>query len=261
MRIKPLGGANNIMDTATLLGLLGAALLVGFAAISGGNLAQFFDLASLMIVLGGSFFVVMAKFGMKQFLNAGRVAKNSLRVKTPVMNDLIVELVALAEAARRGGLLALEQKKVSNPFLKRGLHLVVDGTEPNTLQHLLIRDRQEAAHRHANAAQVIAAFGEVAPGMGLIGTLIGLVGLLSHMNDPKAIGPSMAIALLTTLYGAVLANCVFLPLADKLRLRAKEEAHCKSLMIDGLLGIQHGQNPRLLDALLRTYLPEAERHG
>ncbi len=249
------------MDKATLIGLAGVALLLGYSALIGGGAAMFFDLAAFLIVVVGSFFVVMTKFGMSQFLSAGKVAGRALTVKTLVLNDLIVELVGLAELARRGGFLALEERRVSNPFLKRGIELLVDGSEPDVVQLLLVREKQEASNRHSRAAQVLAAFGDVAPGMGMIGTLVGLVTMLGNMSDPKAIGPAMAIALLTTLYGAVMANCIFIPLADKLKLRAGEEAATKSLMIDGILAIQGGQNPRIVDTMLRSYLPETQRRG
>lgn len=247
------------MDKATLIGLVGVALLLGYTTTLSGGVAMFIDAPSLMIVVGGSFFVVMAKFGMAQFLNAGKVAGRAMSEKSLQFNDLIIELVGLADLARRGGLLALEERRVSNGFLKRGIELLVDGNDPDIVKMLLIRDKQEASHRHARAAQVFAAFGDVSPAMGMIGTLVGLVSMLGNMADPKSIGPSMAIALLTTLYGAVMANCIFIPLADKLKLRASEEASYKNLMIDGVLAIQSGQNPRIVEAMLRAYLPEARR--
>ena len=249
------------MDKATLIGMAGVTLLLAYATMLSGGLAMFFDVPSLLIVVAGSFFVVMAKFGMSQFLNAGKVATLALTVKPVQMKDLIIEMVGLADVARRGGLLALEERRVSSAFLKRGVELLVDGNDPDVVKMLLLRDKQEAAHRHAKAAQVFAAFGEVAPSMGMIGTLVGLVTMLGNMTDPKAIGPAMAVALLTTLYGAILANCIFIPLADKLKLRAGEEASFKNLMIDGILAIQSGQNPRIVDAMLRAYLPEATRKG
>jgi chemotaxis protein MotA len=249
------------VDLATLIGLVGVTLLLSIAASLSGGLAMFFDVPSLLIVLGGSFFVVMAKFGMAQFLGAGKVASRALQLKALVPHDLIVELVGLADLARRGGLLALEDRRISNPFLKRGVELLVDGQDPELVKALLMKEKQESSQRHQRAAQVFSAFGEVTPAMGMIGTLVGLVSMLGNMADPKAIGPSMAVALLTTLYGAVLANCVFIPLADKLRLRAQEESSCKNLMLDGVLAIQQGLNPRLVDSMLRAYLPEGQRKG
>jgi chemotaxis protein MotA len=249
------------VDLATLIGLLGVTILLVVAASLSGGLLMFFDVPSLLIVLGGSFFVVMAKFGMEQFLGAGKVASRALQDKALAPQDLIVELVGLADVARRGGLLALEERRISNPFLKRGVELLVDGQDPDLVKALLMKEKYESAQRHQRAAQVFSAFGDVAPAMGMIGTLVGLVSMLGNMADPKTIGPSMAVALLTTLYGAILANCVFNPLADKLRLRAAEEASCKSLMLDGVLAIQQGLNPRLLDSMLRAYLPEGQRKG
>lgn len=224
-----------------------------------GELGMFVDGPSIVIVVGGSLFAVMAKFGLGQFLSAGKVAAKSFVVKNPDPSDVIAEVVTLADEARKGGLLSLEGKEVSNDFLKRGIQLLVDGHDPDVVKALLAKDRNQTVERHARGASLFGAMAEVAPAMGMIGTLVGLVAMLANMDDPKAIGPAMAVALLTTLYGAVIANCVAGPIADKLRLRAAEEALIKSLVIDALLAIQNGQNPRIIDSMLRNYLPESKR--
>jgi chemotaxis protein MotA len=180
-------------------------------------------------------------------------------VKNPDPSDLIGEVVTLADEARKGGLLSLEGKEVSNEFLKRGIQLLVDGHDPDVVKTLLAKDKNQTIERHARGATLFSAMADVAPAMGMIGTLIGLVAMLANMDDPKAIGPAMAVALLTTLYGAVIANCIAGPIADKLKLRAAEEALVKSLVIDALLAIQNGQNPRIIDSMLRNYLPESKR--
>lgn len=247
------------MDLATLVGIVGSIALIIIAMLMSGELGMFVDGPSLVIVIGGSVFAVMAKFGLGQFLSAGKVAAKSFIVKNPDPSDLIGEVVTLADEARKGGLLSLEGKEVSNEFLKRGIQLLVDGHDPDVVKALLAKDKNQTIERHARGATLFSAMADVAPAMGMIGTLIGLVAMLANMDDPKAIGPAMAVALLTTLYGAVIANCVAGPIADKLKLRAAEEALVKSLVIDALLAIQNGQNPRIIDSMLRNYLPESKR--
>jgi len=247
------------VDLATLVGIVGSVALIMIAMTMSGELGMFVDGPSIVIVVGGSLFAVMAKFGLGQFLSAGKVAAKSFVVKNPDPSDVIAEVVTLADEARKGGLLSLEGKEVSNDFLKRGIQLLVDGHDPDVVKALLAKDRNQTVERHARGASLFGAMAEVAPAMGMIGTLVGLVAMLANMDDPKAIGPAMAVALLTTLYGAVIANCIAGPIADKLRLRAAEEALIKSLVIDALLAIQNGQNPRIIDSMLRNYLPESKR--
>lgn len=247
------------MDLATLVGLVGALALIVVSMLMTGQADMFVDTPSFVIVVGGTVFAVMAKYGLGQFLSAGKIAAKSFIYKTPDSNDLIDELVRLADEARKGGLLSLEGREVSSDFLQRGIQLLVDGHDPDVVKGLLARDKIQAMERHRAGASIFSAMAEMAPAMGMIGTLIGLVAMLANMDDPKAIGPAMAIALLTTLYGSLIANCVCGPIADKLKLRAAEEVMTKNLVIDALLAIQNGQNPRIIDSMLRNYLPEGKR--
>lgn len=247
------------MDLATLIGLLGALGLIVASMFMSGEIGMFVNAPSLVIVVGGSIFAVMAKFGLSQFLSAFKVAGKSFVNKLDDPLDMIDEIVDLADTARKGGLLSLEGKEVSNGFLQKGIQLLVDGHDPDVVRTMLSKDRSLAERRHNSGASIFASLGDVAPAMGMIGTLIGLVAMLANMDDPKAIGPAMAVALLTTLYGAMIANAVCLPISDKLKLRAGEEYMIKSMIIDGLLAIQNGQNPRVIDTVLRTYLPESKR--
>lgn len=247
------------MDLATIVGLIGALALIIISMLMSGELGMFVNGPSLVIVVGGTVFAVMAKFGLGQFLGALKIAGKSFAVKLPDPNELIEEIVALADEARKGGLLSLEGKEVSSDFLQRGIQLLVDGHDPDVVKSLLSIDKNKAAERHEVGSSIFAAMAEMAPAMGMIGTLIGLVAMLANMDDPKSIGPSMAVALLTTLYGAVIANAMCGPISDKLKLRAAEEALIKSLVIDALLAIQGGQNPRVIDSMLRNYLPEGKR--
>ncbi|WP_185235485.1 flagellar motor protein PomA [Teredinibacter franksiae] len=247
------------MDLATIVGIIGALALIVIAMLMSGELGMFVNGPSLVIVVGGTIFAVMAKYGLSQFLGAIKVAGKSFSTKLPNPYDLIEEIVALADEARKGGLLSLEGKEVSSDFLQRGIQLLVDGHDPDVVKSLLSIDKNKAEERHQVGASIFGAMAEMAPAMGMIGTLIGLVAMLANMDDPKAIGPAMAVALLTTLYGAVIANAICGPISDKLKLRAGEEAMVKSLVIDALLAIQGGQNPRVIDSMLRNYLPEGKR--
>jgi len=247
------------VDLATLVGILGAFALIVVSMLLSGELGMFVNAPSLVIVVGGSIFAVMAKYGLGQFLATAKVAGNSFKSKLPDVYELIEEIVGLADEARKGGLLSLEGKEVSSDFLQRGIQLLVDGHDPDVVKSMLSKDKNQAVERHEVGSSIFMALADMAPAMGMIGTLIGLVAMLANMDDPKAIGPAMAVALLTTLYGAVIANALCGPIGDKLKLRAAEEAMVKSMIIDALLAIQAGQNPRVIDSTLRTYLAEGKR--
>jgi chemotaxis protein MotA len=247
------------MDLATLIGLIGVWALMIVTIMMGGSAYMFVNASSLLIVVVGTMLVVMMKFGMSQFFGALKSAGKVFSDKLDKPEDLISEIVELADAARKGGLLSLEGKQVGNHFLQNGIQLLVDGHDPEVVKTLLTKDMKQAVGRHEWGQKVWQAVGDIGPAMGMIGTLIGLVGMLASMDDPQSIGPSMAVALLTTLYGAMMANMFALPICDKLNLRSSEEEKIKSLIIDALLGIQAGQNPRVIDTMLRTYLPVSQR--
>jgi chemotaxis protein MotA len=247
------------VDLATLFGLIGSLGIVVAAIVLGASALIFLNLPSLLIVGGGSLFVVLARFTVPQFLGAFKVAAKAFSFRLPNTEEVINEVVDVAQVARKEGLLALESREVSVPLFKQGIQLMIDGQPPEMVRSILEKERLLTLDRHRWGAKVFSAMGEVAPAMGLIGTLIGLVQMLSNMDDPKAIGPAMAVALLTTLYGAMLATMVFLPLADKLNLRMTEEARLNALLIDALIAIQNGTNPRVIDQMLSSYLPPAKR--
>ncbi len=247
------------MDIATLIGLVGAFGIVVAAMVTGGDVGVFVNVPSLLIVLGGSLFVVLMKFPLAHFLGLAKVAGKAFKFKSVKPEDIIAETVDLADAARKGGLLSLEDKEVSSDFMQRGIQLLVDGHDPDVVRALLNKEKTLTSERHEYGSDIFKAIGDVGPGMGMIGTLIGLVQMLSNMSDPKAIGPAMAVALLTTLYGAMMATMFALPVSDKLDARKAEEELNQSLIIDGLLAIQAGQNPRVIEQMLRNYLPENKR--
>lgn len=242
------------MDLATLLGMVGAIGVVLAAIITGGSPLVFINVPSILIVVMGTVLVVMIKFSLGQFFGAFKVALRAFFYKTQDPNVIIEQVVELAKVVRKEGLLALEDNEVENEFLKKGLQLLVDGNSREVVESLLMKDMQLTMERHKWGAAVFSSTGDVAPAMGMIGTLIGLVQMLSAMDDPKSIGPAMAIALLTTLYGAFLANAIALPIADKLKLRKAEEGRLNAMCLDGVLAIKDGQNPRVIESMLKTYL-------
>lgn len=247
------------MDLATIIGLIGAFGIVALAMVLGGDVGVFVNVPSLLVVCVGSFMVAMMKFGLGQFLGAFKVAVKAFIFKLESPQELIAKSTELASAARKDGLLALESMEINNAFLNKGVQFLVDGIEPEVVRSTLIKDMNQTIERHDVGQKIFKAIADVGPAMGMIGTLIGLVQMLANMSDPKSIGPSMAVALLTTLYGAVLANMIAMPIADKLELRSKEEQISKSLMVDAIMGIQAGLNPRVMEEMLKTYLPGSQR--
>jgi chemotaxis protein MotA len=249
------------MDLATLIGLVGALGVIGAAIVVGGEPGSFVDVPSILIVVGGTFMAVLIKFPLAQFLGAFKAAGRAFRYRSDDPRKLIEQTVELAQVARKEGLLALESYEVDNPFLQQGIQLVADGHEPELVRKVLGQEIDLTIDRNEKGENVFRAIGDVAPAMGMIGTLIGLVQMLSNMDDPKKIGPAMAIALLTTLYGAVIANAIAIPIADKLANRTAEERLNRTLILEGLLSIQEGLNPRVIEELLKTYLPSNQREA
>lgn len=247
------------MDLATLIGLLGALAIIVASIVMGASALIFVNVPSLLIVVGGSLFVVLAKFSVQQFLGAVKVAARAFKFRLPNTEELITEILEIAQIARKEGMLALESREMSSSFLKDGIQLMADGQPPEVVRAVLEKERLMTLDRNRWGAKVFSAMGDVGPAMGMIGTLVGLVQMLSNMEDPKSIGPAMAVALLTTLYGAMMATMICLPLADKLNLRMTEEARMQAMLIDAPMSIQNGTNPRVIEQLLNSYLPPQKR--
>jgi chemotaxis protein MotA len=248
------------MDFATLAGLMGGAYILYWSIASeGGSVSAFLAMHPVAIVIGGATVTTLMKFGFRQFLGAFKVAGRAFFFKKYTHEEIIQEAVKIADAARKGGLLSLEGVEIKNEFMKKGVQLLIDGHEPEVVKKMLTKEMNLTVERHQWGQKVFKAIAEAGPAMGMIGTLQGLVMMMSSMSDPKSIGPAMAIALLATLYGAVLANMIAIPIAEKLELRSNEERLSKSLVIDALLGIQVGQNPRVIEEALKNYLPRSKR--
>ncbi len=247
------------MDFATIIGFIGGLVIVGLAIVLGGSPFLFFNIPAVLIVAGGALFVVTMKFSLGKMKTAFAVAMKAFIFKVDDPLDLIAEVIGLSRVIRKDGPLALTNVKVRNGFLARGIDMLVDATDPEICQSILMREKLQTAVRHENGRKIFRALSDVAPAMGMIGTLIGLVQMLSHMSDPKLVGPAMAIALLTTLYGAILAHMVAKPIADKLELRAEEEQLLQSIVCDAVVGMAKGQAPYVLEHALMSYLPTNAR--
>jgi chemotaxis protein MotA len=247
------------MDIATVIGLVGAFAMVLMAILLGGSLGMFIDPVSLLIVVGGSIFVMMMRSSLADFLKLGGILGKAFGAKVDDPVDLINQLVELGTLARKDGMIALEGQEISNPFLAKGIGMLVDGTDPGMIKSSLHNDLGGMKLRHELGAAILDAGEKYAPAMGMIGTLVGLVQMLSNMSDPKSIGPAMAVALLTTMYGAILANMVFGPMAEKIKDYSAKEANNCALIIEGIMFIQSGGNPRLMGDLLASFIAPKAR--
>lgn len=248
------------MDFATLIGLILGSIVVAVAVLLGSGFAPFVNLPGLLIVIGGAFSATLIRFPLKACLRSFVTAlKQAFKEEVDSPLELIELAQHLANVARKKGLIALEDEAVNNELFAKGVQLCVDGHDTDLVRSILRNEIHASIRRNEVGERVFRALGDAAPAFGMIGTLVGLVQMLITLSDPSSIGPAMAVALLTTLYGALLANLLFLPIADKLRTRAEEERSNKTLIVEGVLGIQQGTNPRVLRELLETHLPMDQR--
>lgn len=250
------------MDFATILGLGGGMLLVMLAILLGGSAAAFIDIPSLLIVLGGTVTVTMISFSIPEMLNTQRLILQTVLTTRHDVQNTAREVIAISERARRQGEKDIEKlmKSISDkPLLARGFSMILDGTPPADVERMLRQEVSAMVNRHNRSAGVLRRAAEVAPAMGLIGTLVGLVQLLGNLQQPESIGPSMALALLSTLYGAVLANIVLSPLASKLERNSADEAMVLNVYAIGASSISRQENPRRLEMLINSILPPSKR--
>ncbi len=246
------------MDIATLVGVLVAfSLIVASIILGGGSFAAFFDPASLMVVIGGSIAATLIAYPLRNFLSVFGVSMKVLVYKLDSVPELVEQIVSLAETARRDGLLALESRlaDIENPFIVLGVQMAVDGTRPEVMEDILRTEIDAVATRHRDGKGLLDCMGRFAPAFGMIGTLMGLVIMLGDMSDPSKIGQGMAVALLTTLYGAIASNVVFLPFAEKLGFTNKQELLAMEIIVRGIMAIQSGENPRVIEQKLNTFIP------
>ncbi len=251
------------MDLATVGGLVVAFGLVLGAILMGGSIALFIDIPSVIMVIGGSLAALFINFPIAKAMGMMKVFQKALFFDADDPTEVIDKMVNYAERARKEGMLALEEDSENEPdkFLAKGLRLAVDGTDPKLLARILETDISALEARHKEGRNLFEQWGAFAPAFGMIGTLVGLVQMLANLDDPSSIGAGMAVALLTTFYGAIIANMIALPIAGKLKTRSEEELHALEMIIEGIMSIQSGDSPRIVQEKLKSYLNPAQQEA
>jgi chemotaxis protein MotA len=247
------------MDLATIIGVVISVLLVVGAILIGESPIIFLDIPSVLIVVGGTMGVTLVRNPIKAVLGTMGVVRKAFTTKLPDASDLTRQVVDMSKKARKESLLALEKVEVDYPFLSKGVSLCVDGLEPGQIRSILEAEIVATSGRHKRGREILDGIGSAAPAFGMIGTLIGLVQMLTALDDPDSIGPAMATALLTTLYGALIANIFALPLSDKLKVRSNEEVLNMTVCLEGVLGIVQGEHPASIDEKLKAYIAPRQR--
>ncbi|MFH1079077.1 MAG: motility protein A [Pseudomonadota bacterium] len=251
------------MDVATVAGIIVGFSLVILAMASGGGLNWFLDAPAAMIVLGGTFGAILINYPLGDIAGVFKAIKYVFFQRELHSLRVIDLLVRMSQTTRREGILGMERmsREVDDPFLKKAIEFMVDGAGPDELNTILVTELEYVEERHRLGAEIFTTMGHFAPAMGMMGTLIGLIQMLMRMNEPSTIGPSMAVALVTTFYGVILSNLIFLPVAGKLRTRSARELLVKQLIINGVLSIQSGDNPRVVEKKLHSFIAPQERRS
>jgi len=249
------------MDIATIVGVLFGLVVVIGAIISGGGAMAFVHIPSLAITIGGMLCATMIHFSLPQFLGIFSIIKKTLVAKIPSSSELIQQMVNYAAINRRDGALALEQeiRNVSDSFFVRGLQMLIDGQKPENIRELMTLEIQYLQERHSTGKKILEFMGAAAPAFGMIGTLIGLVQMLRNLKSPESIGSGMAVALLTTFYGAFAANLIFIPLAGKLGIYSKAEATAMEMITEGICAIAQGENPTAVREKMQAFISYSRR--
>lgn len=251
-----------IIDIATLFGIIGAFALITTAIVLGGSPYAFIDLPSICIVIGGTFGITVACYSFRDVGTAFQIVISTVLYHTRSPSSAALHVLKLAQLARQKGALSMEPyvpRLTNEEMLRKGLKMLLDGSTGDEIDRIMQGEMKAAARRHTRTVGVLRKAAEISPAMGLIGTLVGLVQMLGNLNEPSTIGPSMAVALLTTFYGAVLANMVFSPLASKLERNSSEEALINQIHVMASASIARHENPRRLEMLLNTILPPDHR--
>lgn len=254
-------------DMSTYIGILAGifVLLIGMALDGGkiklGGLKLFWDLPSVFITVGGSFCTILICYPLIDVKNLPKTLKNAFVDRQMPGKEIILKFVELSRKARREGLLSLESEveAIDDDFIKSGIQMVVDGIEPETIREIMDLEIGEMEKRHVSGINLLKAWAGYGPAYGMIGTLVGLVQMLANLNDPSALGPGMSKAIITSFYGSVMANFIFGPLASKLEIKSAGEAGRREMMLEGVLALQAGVNPRIIEDKLKAYLPPKER--
>ncbi|AYE33422.1 motility protein A [Clostridium septicum] len=248
-------------DTLTFFGLLVGGILLVYGMMAGSSLRIFWDFPSVLITVGGSFSAVLITYSLKEVKNLGKLFVEAFKETKVSAQDIILQFTDLSKKARREGLLSLEDdiSDLKDDFLKKGLQMVVDGIEPETIKEILELEIDEMENRHMKGSSIYSTWGVYAPAFGMIGTLIGLIQMLQNLTDVSNIASGMGKALITTFYGSILANVFCNPMAANLKSKSEQEAQIRQMMLEGILSIQSGVNPRIVEEKLLTYLKPNER--
>ena len=249
------------MDIATGLGLIGGvATIVILIMIDGGNFGAFFDKHAVIIIFGGATAATMVRFPFSTIIHGLPMGfRYAFQLKASHPRELIEEITQVADLVRKSGPMAIENVQVNDSFLAQGLRYIADGYDRDFIRDTMEKDRDNFLQRLEEGSKVYRAYGDCAPAWGMIGTILGMVTMFANMSDPSKLGPAMATALLATLYGAVIANMVCLPIADKLHIKLEEEEIARSLIIDGVLQIRDSRSPSVVREMLLAYLPDHHR--
>jgi chemotaxis protein MotA len=249
------------MDITTGLGLLAGGAVILTLILLGGDLRMFYDMHAIIIIFGGSFAATLIRFPLGAMLHGLPLGmKFAFTLRRTGQRELVEEIAGLAEVARKQGPIGLEKVEIEDPFLAKDVRFVADGYDTQFIRDNLERDRDNFLTHLDEGQKIYRAIGDCAPAFGMIGTLIGMVQMFANMTDPSKLGPFMAVALLATLYGALVANIFCLPLADKLHVKLVDEEVNRTLIIDGILMIRESKSPTLVREMLLAYLPEKHRH-
>ena len=249
------------MDLASIIGIVSGVVFVLITILLSGDLITFFNLPSIMIVVGGTIAATLINFPLGKVMEVMNVVKIAFFHKEESPVEIIDTMVSLAERARREGILAIEKSisDLDDPFMKDGMQLAVDGSEPEIIRTIMQNELENLENRHKTGQRIFHQMGTFAPAFGMIGTLIGLINMLKSLDDPTQIGAGMAVALITTLYVALMANLIFLPLEGKLKQRSVDETVKREMIIEGILAIQSGDNPRIVRGKLLTFVAPKDR--
>lgn len=249
------------MDIATIIGILLGFVVITASIVSGGGWQMFVHIPSMAITIGGMLCATMIHFSLPQFLKIFAVVKKTIFTKTPSASDMIQKLVNYAAINRRDGALALEKEiaNLDDHFFVKGLQMLVDGQDSEVIRNYMSLELEHLESRHATGKKILEFMGAAAPAFGMIGTLIGLVQMLKDLDDPQGIGEGMAVALLTTFYGAFMANLIFIPLAGKLGIYSQAEIACKEMIVEGICSIAEGENPTNVREKLQAFVSHSHR--
>ncbi|HDR05092.1 MAG TPA: motility protein A [Candidatus Marinimicrobia bacterium] len=244
------------MDPTTLIGIIAGLILI-IISIGGENLAIFINFPSMVVVMGGSLAAILVNYSMNEILSVMGVVKKAFFNESFNEKEIIDTFVELSKKSRREGILAVDKElsKISDPFMRMGLEMTVDGVEPETIRNVMETELSYLMDRHKKGQGIFINLGAFAPAFGMIGTLMGLIIMLKNLEDPSGIGLGMSVALITTFYGSVLANLLFIPISGKLKNRSDQEILVKEMVIEGVLAIQYGEHPSSIERMLLNFIP------